>query len=158
MNTSRIAWLSLSIMGCLLVTRALAELSADDKHALANLRAIGQGCLMYANDNRGFLPGSFGLLASTYLKDPAAFLDPRLKSTVPADWDKMTPVEQQAWVDKNCDFELTNVAGQRVQKIKDAHLVPLAQSREREGVQKAIVFTDGHAEIAPPKPPPTTRE
>ncbi len=152
MISQKNVWMWLLVVVSLVAARTLAEVAEPEKRVLEHLRSIGQACMMYANDNRGFLPKTFGQLAPSYIAKPAIFLDPRLKSSPPADWDTMTPAQQQDWIEKNCEFDFTELAGRKIQKVESVSTSPLVQSRDKEGVKKAILYVDGHAEFEVKKP------
>ncbi len=145
-----------------LIALAAGESEAD-RLTLNRLQQIGQASLIYANENRGYLPTSFGQLART-LKKPEVFLDARSESTPPADWDKMNPNQQAAWIVDHSEYVFTSAAGQKIFRIKNPSTVPFVTTREKAGQKKVTLFADSRAQIegsgvdpAQLPPPPATK-
>ncbi len=144
--------------------RVLAAAGAGaDETTLSHLQQIGQACLIYANENKGYLPTTFGQIAGS-LKKPEAFLDARGDSNPPADWEKMTADQQRDFVNAHCEFDFTSSAGQKIFRIKNPSTVPLAVTKDKAGRKKVTLFVDGRAQVegsgkepASLPPPPTTK-
>lgn len=160
MYLSRRVLLLLAMLAVLFsAVRVIAgELAWHDKATLIHLRSIGQACAQYANENRGFFPKSFGQL-SPMLEKPETFLDARLNTLTPKDWAKLSADERREWIDAHCEFDFTDAAGQRVTKMAHPATVPLASTRDQNGVRKLTLFADTHVELGPvpPAKSPTTR-
>jgi len=142
--------LSLSVIAALSLG-GLKVLAADgagsDEATLNRLQQIGQACLIYAAENRGWFPYSFGQLAPK-LRKPEAFLDARNDTKPPADWEKMTPEQKSEWADAHCEFDLTaDTSGKRSFKIKQPSTVPMVVTRDKPGRKKITLFADGRAQI-----------
>ena len=151
----------------LLVAACFGALAAGESEAdlktLNHLQQIGQACLIYAAENRGYLPTTFAQIEPE-LRQPEAFLDARNDTKPPADWEKLSPEQRADWANKNAEFDFTSVAGQKSFRIKHPFDVPLATTRDKPGRKKVTLFADGRAQIegsgvdpASLPPPPATK-
>jgi len=150
---------------CALAIRVLAaDPTAADQATLRHLQQLGRASLMYCNENRGFLPSTWSQTLK-YVQSADVYLDPRLGSKAPANWDEMTDDQKQAWVADHCEFDLAPAAGQKITKLKPISASVLATTRKIPGQPTITLFADGRAQIdgsgvepASLPPPPATQQ
>jgi hypothetical protein len=130
-------------LGASIVLPALnaAKERANRVYSASNLRQIGQGCLLYANEHRGAYPPDLGTLITSFDMNVETFVDPSGSTIVPSQVRNGTPQQQAAWANQNSDFVYL---GTRINAGKPADRV-LAHSkleiRPNDGMN--IMFNDG---------------
>jgi prepilin-type processing-associated H-X9-DG protein len=105
-----------------------------------NLRDFSQATRLYANDNRGRLPITRGLLFPGYNVTPEDFLSPR--TTTPAPPAGLTEEELRAWIDASTDYIYLG-AGRR------DHRTPVVayENPAEMSLGLNLLFGDGHVEF-----------
>ena len=68
----------------------------------SNMRQIGQGILLYANENRGNYPPNLGILVKTEELVPQVFVCPSGNTSFPGG--NMAVDDQVKWVNENSDY------------------------------------------------------
>jgi prepilin-type processing-associated H-X9-DG protein len=128
-------------IGVLLPALAEARRNADRIKSASNLRQIGQAMLLYANENKGAFPGSFGEMLLTQDIAADAFLNPQSKTKPPAG---KNAEEMAVWVNQNSDYVYLG-AGRRSNVGAD---VLLAHEKILPDTQYVnILYGDGHVEF-----------
>jgi prepilin-type processing-associated H-X9-DG protein len=124
-----------------------ARQQAERVRAASNLRQIGMGCMLYANENRGKYPPDLGALLQHDL-NPDVFVTGR-GAQVPPDVRAAAPDVQAQWVNKNADFVYLG-AGLNANVDAAADRV-VAHEKFELGVNGGInvLFADGHVEWMP---------
>jgi hypothetical protein len=128
------------VLGCLVLAAILFPVFAQARAAarrttrLSDLKQVGLGCLMYANDHKDHLPdmtnfGSFETEVEPYLKNSTLFFDPITKG----------PIVLNTKLSK-ADLETLDKPFQKVLAYN-----PTLES----GNRREVVFADGHAKIIP---------
>jgi len=109
-----------------------------------NLRAIGQSMFLYANENKGNFPASFGDLIRTQDVSPSVFVIPKGSTPLPppgTDRDKIAE-----WATRSSDYVYLG-AGKKTTAGPD---VVLAHEKfEVSGGDVYVLFADGHVERLP---------
>ncbi|HZL34837.1 MAG TPA: DUF3352 domain-containing protein [Tepidisphaeraceae bacterium] len=117
---------------------------ANRVKSASNLRQIGLGAIMYANNQRD---GSFPKDEATMLKNEdltlEVFINPRTTTQLPHG---LTPEQQQAWVAQHSDY-VWNGAGKKNNMPADEPLAWEKPEGAREGLN--ILYGDCHVEWKP---------
>ncbi len=142
MTTVGVSALGISI---LLPALYKARETANRVKAMANLRQIGMGCILFANENKDAAPADLGsLLAEGLTVD--VFVSPSGETKVPDNIRDGKIEQQAAWVNANSDFAYVKPAGKMAGVAPDK---PLAYEkvgiRGRDGIN--ILYGDGHVEF-----------
>jgi prepilin-type processing-associated H-X9-DG protein len=109
----------------------------------SNLRQIGQGILLYANENKGNYPPNLGILVKTEELVPQVFICPSGNTGFPGG--NMAVDDQVKWVNENSDYVYLG-AGMNATagaEVIVAHEKPDAHGRQ--GMN--MLFGDGHVEF-----------
>ena len=120
-----------------------ARETANRVKCQSNMRQIGQGILLYANENKGKYPPSMGILVKTEELTPEVFVCPtnnHLPVTAGLAVD-----DQVKWVNENADYVyvgagLNSTAGPEV-------IVLYEKPGAHEGQGMNILYGDGHVEF-----------
>jgi prepilin-type processing-associated H-X9-DG protein len=131
-------------VGLLLPSLSKARDSASRVKSLSNLRQIGLGCLMYADQNKGKLPPDLGSLLKEDLT-PAVFISPLGRQQIPPEVATMTPDQQAAWINEHSDYVYLG-KGKASPLPADQ---PLAYEKFENGQGRGVgvLFADGHVEF-----------
>jgi prepilin-type processing-associated H-X9-DG protein len=117
--------------------------TANKVKSANNLRQIGLGIMLYANDNRGKFPPDFGTLLKNEDLTVSVFFSPATNTVPPAG---MTPDAAAAWVNANSDY--VYLGSGLTNSTATADTV-LAYEKETvnggEGIN--LLFGDGHVEF-----------
>jgi len=118
-----------------------SRLVANRVKSASNLRQIGQGMLLYANENKGKYPKTMGELLLTQDLTIEVFVNPATKTKTPMNKNKD---EQALWVTKDSDYEYLG-DGKTSQTPADVVVAHEKFSPRAEGVN--MLFGDGHVEF-----------
>jgi prepilin-type processing-associated H-X9-DG protein len=117
------------------------RMTSNRVKSASNLRQIGQGMLLYANENRGKYPKTMGEIFLTEDLTIEVFVNPETKNQPPRDKNKD---EQALWVNTSSDYEYLG-AGKTSSATAD---VILAHEKIRPNAQGLnILYGDGHVEF-----------
>src|SRR5207253_396577 len=108
-------------------------------HTYSNLRWIGQGMQLYANENKGKYPPNLAMVAEREAVPLDVFGDPRSVTLPPRG--ETTPLETVAWVADRSDFIYLG-AGKTV--TTPATAVLAYENPNRVNGDIAILWGDGH--------------
>ena len=135
---------SMPMLGVLLPALDKAKEQAAAVQSMSNLRQIGLGCIMFANDHHGTLPLTLDeLVTGQYVKDVRIFVRGAPANDAVA---SLPPDQQAAWVQEHADYDYLG-KGQKLTDIKSASTAPLAYQRDADGQGRtAVLFVDGHVE------------
>jgi len=110
----------------------------------ANLRQIGMGAMMYANNHNNKFPPDLGTMAREEDLTAAVFKNPRMNDRSPPP--PANPKLLAGWVDQNSDYVW---AGAGQDTTAGAH-VPLAYEKPEQNADGInILYADGHVEFVP---------
>lgn len=137
--------LATSIM---LPSLARAREKANQVKCASNLRMIGQGCLLYANDHLregGIYPASLGELLATQQIGLEAFVCPSGNVSIPAEL-QSAPMEQKvAWVAHNSPYIYL---GKGLKTSCNPEYIIAYEKPEAHGREGSnVLFADGHVEF-----------
>lgn len=104
----------------------------------SNLRQIGQGCVLFANDHEGCFPVSFAELLKSEDISPAVFACPNMSTPVPA----TVPSD---WPDTCGDYAYVG-AGLRTDAPPEV-IVAYEPVSNHAGRGSNLLFADGHVEF-----------
>lgn len=123
-----------------------ARESANRVKSASNLRQIGQGMLLYANDNQGKYPATMGeLLAEDLALE--VFISPSSRTAIPPNVRNGTPQEKAQWVNDNSDYVYL---GKGLKADANAERVLAYEKPEiHNGDGLNALFGDGHVEWNP---------
>jgi prepilin-type processing-associated H-X9-DG protein len=128
------------MLGTIMPSLARSRMVANRVKSASNLRQIGQGMLLYSNENKGKYPADFGELLLTQDLTAQVFINPQAKTKLPRGKDLKA---MAAWVKDNSDYEYLG-AGKNNQAGPD---VILAHEKIRPGDAGInILYGDGHVE------------
>ena len=122
--------------------------SSDElaKRCMVNLRQVGQGVLIYANDNKGRLPDSLGQLTEVEMT-PATFICPaHLDAPKPPHMSGTVNVKD--WIQTNSDYVYLG-KGKRFSSNYEQVLA--YDNSPRHNGKVATLFFDGHSELLTPE-------
>jgi prepilin-type processing-associated H-X9-DG protein len=128
------------MLGTIMPSLARSRMVANRVKSASNLRQIGLGLVLYANENKGKYPADFGEVLLTQDITAAVFINPQTRTRLPRGKELKAMAE---WVRLNSDYEYlgagkTNQAGPEV---------VLAHEKIRPGDQGInMLYGDGHVE------------
>jgi prepilin-type processing-associated H-X9-DG protein len=132
-------------LGLLMPAVSKARGAAERVKSSSNLRQIGQGILLYANENNGKAPPDLGTILKDEDLGPEAFIAPQTGKTVPPNLRDMTKDQQAAWVRENSDYVYLG-KGKRVFDMKPDEPVAHEKFEVGRGQGINILYGDGHVE------------
>jgi prepilin-type processing-associated H-X9-DG protein len=108
----------------------------------SNMRQIGQGILLYANENKGKYPPNLGILVKTEELTPEVFVCPSGNTAPP---NGLAIDDQVKWVNDNADYVYLG-AGMNI--TAGAEVIVLYEKPGAHGNQGMnILYGDGHVEF-----------
>jgi prepilin-type processing-associated H-X9-DG protein len=132
-------------MGILLPSLNRARETANRVKCASNMRQIGQGILLYSNDNRGQYPPDLGTLLSTVDISPEVFLCPSAGGHLPPGFNQMTPEQKAAWVNENAAYTYVGAGMNNSVNAETIVLYEHDHNHDRDGMN--MLFGDGHVEF-----------
>lgn len=128
------------LVSILLPSLNAAREQANRVQSAANLRQIGMGSMMYANEHKGKLPPDLGEILAMGDILPEAFVNPRTGTVVPPG---LQGEELKEWVDESSDYVYVG-AGKDLRATADTVIAYERPGSDPEGLN--ILFADGHVE------------
>ena len=116
----------------------------------SNLRQIGMGVMMYANDNKGDLPPDLGATYS-YIQSPMVYIAAQNQGTkaVPP---TARPEDLAKWVNENADYVYVGKdVADKLTKIPNTAQAIIAHEKfelSKNGMTN-VLYADGHVELQP---------
>jgi prepilin-type processing-associated H-X9-DG protein len=137
---------SAMMAGILLPSLNRAREQANRVKSASNLRQIGIGAIMYANDNKNRLPQDFGQLLK-YQLTLDVFVNPRGPGQAPPPG--MSQEQAAEWVREHSDYAYVG-AGKKMTELPGTAETVLAYEKP-DGLNDGInmLFGDGHVEFLP---------
>jgi hypothetical protein len=122
----------------------VARNGASQAHSASNLRMLGMGLILYANQTRGYLPPDLKTLAVEEFLLADTFASPRTDTLLPRG--DLSYVERVAWVAQLDDYFYLG-AGRRLGSATPPQ-TPLAYENPDRvaGQQIVVLFADAHVE------------
>jgi prepilin-type processing-associated H-X9-DG protein len=131
-------------MGIALPAMSQSREQAMRVHCSSNLRQIGQGILIYANDHQGSYPPDLGTLVKTVDMTAMAFDCPGGRTDLP-DVSNMTPDQIADWINSNSSYVYI---GQNLKNDAPAEtIVVYEKPSEHNYAGMNILYADGHVEF-----------
>jgi len=119
-----------------------ARETANRVKCASNMRQIGMGILMYANDHQGNYPPDLGTLVKTGSVTAAVFVCPSAKTSPPG---QMTRDESADWVNANSDY--IYIGANLKQGADPSVVVCYEKDDDHGGNGMNLLFADGHVEF-----------
>jgi len=123
-----------------------ARETANRVKSAANLKQIGSGAILYANENKGAAPPDLGKLITDEGLTAREFICPSGDTSLPMTISTGTPEQQAAWVNAHSDYVYVKPAGPLSAVASD---VPLAYEKlglhGKDGIN--ILYGDGHVDF-----------
>jgi prepilin-type processing-associated H-X9-DG protein len=135
------------MMSVMLPSLSKAREVANRTKSASNLRQIGMGCILYANENNGKMPPDLGTILKTQDLVLQVFVSPMGNNPVPANLGQMTPDRQAAWVNSNSDY--VYMARGKTNAIPADQVVAYEKLQNSRGQGTNMLFGDGHVEWVP---------
>jgi prepilin-type processing-associated H-X9-DG protein len=135
-------------LGVLMPSVSRARETANRVKSGSNLRQIGQGVMLYANDHKGSNPPDLGTLLKEEELTPEVFIAPQTEKMVPPDVRTMTREQQAAWVEQNADYVYLG-KGKSAFKMKPDEVLAHEKLEVGRGQGVNVLFGDGHVEWMP---------
>ena len=111
----------------------------------SNLRQMGQGMMLFANDHKGRMPDTLGQMATEEALSPQVMLCPSSSSSVPADVLASTPEAIKQWIDTDSDYVYL-AKGLAMAKMDPERVVAHEKlTNHPDGVN--VLFADGHVQF-----------
>jgi prepilin-type processing-associated H-X9-DG protein len=117
-----------------------AKERANRVKCASNLRQIGQGCLLYANDHKGSYPPDLGTLVLNDL-NVEVFVCPSGNTDVPLDA-RNDPKKGAAWVNEHADYVYLGAGKRDGGNPEIIICYEKMENHENQGMN--ILFNDGH--------------
>jgi prepilin-type processing-associated H-X9-DG protein len=120
---------------------------ANRVKSMSNERQLGLGMMLYANDNQGKLPDDLGTLFKAEQLSGSVFICPTGSTTLPPNFDAMTPDDKAKWINDNSDYVYLG-KGQKINNPGGPNRILLYEkdgAHEADGIN--LLFGDGHVEF-----------
>ncbi len=114
----------------------------------SNMRQIGTGMLLYANENRGNYPKDLGELLRTQDIGIDVFVCPSGFVSIPPEVRGMNPEQQAKWVNENSPYVYLG-AGKNNQKMPADEMILYERFDDHGSDGGNVLFGDGHVEFVP---------
>ena len=131
------------LISVLLPALTKAREQANHIKSAANLRSIGVGAMIFANENRGTFPKTLGELAAKGELPPTVFISPQHEGHVAYPPPGASPAVRSRWIEENSDYVYLG-AGRKMSGGVDFVLAHEKLDASPEGVN--VLFADGHTE------------
>jgi prepilin-type processing-associated H-X9-DG protein len=143
MSTAGVGGTALGI-SILLPSLNRARETANRVKCAANLKQMGLGMMLYANENRGRFPQTLGDLARTREVPLDAFVCPSSDNSLP-ELARAAIDVQAAWVNENSDYVYLGAGKTQAVGAEVILIHEKPDNHSREGVN--VLYGDGHVEF-----------
>jgi prepilin-type processing-associated H-X9-DG protein len=135
-------------VAALIPAAARAKQQARMVQGANNLRQIGQGIFLYANEHQGDLPPDLGAIAG-YLMAPTMFQAPEHYGRVPLPPPTAKPEEVAKWVNANTDYVYEGLKFKKITTILNPAQAVMAHEKYelKAGGPVNVLYGDGHVEL-----------
>ena len=116
--------------------------TANRMRSVSNLRQVGQGLIMYADDHKGWLPPAVTDVARYGLPD-YTFASPRTSTAMPRG--ELSPIEGSAWIRHLEDYVFLHL-GERMLRLGREDVLGY-ENPDRVNGPITVLFADGHVEF-----------
>ena len=110
----------------------------------SNMRQIGQGILLYANENKGKYPPDLGILVKTEDLTPEVFICPTGNNGFPRGAN-LAIDDQVKWVNEHSDYIYVGAGMNATAGAETIVLYEKPDAHQRQGMN--ILYGDGHVEF-----------
>ena len=122
--------------------------SARQVVAMNDLRQVGMGLMMYANDHQGKFPADLGQLVLNGYLAPEVFISPRNgNKKVPVDVAVAKPEVQATWVNTNSDY--VYIGAGLTANAPAGTILAHEKAEGAPGGKISLLFSDAHVELLP---------
>lgn len=121
-----------------------AKERANRVKCASDMRQMGQGCLLYANDHRGKYPQTLGELVTDADMNPQVFVCPSGNTDAPTPDLMRDPKKGAAWVNQNADYVYLGAAMNPNMPADRMLIYEKPENHEHQG--RNVLFNDGHVE------------
>jgi hypothetical protein len=129
---------------------AKARAQARAVQSMNNMKQIGLGVIMYANDNNGDLPPDLGA-TTKYVPAAMVYVSPEKQGKMMMPADANTPEALAKWVNEHADYVYVGKDLGKLSKVPQPAQAIVAYEKPERATNGnlAAVFADGHVEILP---------
>lgn len=120
-----------------------ARETANRVKCASNMRQIGMGILLYANDNKGKYPPDLGTILKTQDITGEVFVCVSGNNGLPGNWGTMAMDDRAKWIDANADYIYL---GKGMNAATGADTIVLHEKVQNHGQGMNMLFGDGHVE------------
>ena len=111
----------------------------------SNLRRIGQGMMLYADDHKGEFPPDLGMLVTVATLNAEAFVCPSAWPQVPGEVRVAKPQTAAKWINTHTDYVYLAPKMNANKDPADA-ILAYEKLKDHEGDGVNVLFNDGHVE------------
>jgi prepilin-type processing-associated H-X9-DG protein len=136
------------MVGVMVPSLNRARETANRVKCASNMRQLGQGILLYSNDNRGKYPPDYATLVSYMLEmgiDPAVLLCPSGHSALPRPAHMMAADEIADWAERHSSYAYVGAGKRNDAGFGEVILYERPGPHGRDGIN--MLFGDGHVEF-----------